>query len=246
MNYDFAWTIIDERRVYFARETRDESRPATAVCRLVSGVYAHEGFASLKVLRRRLHTTASFNEFDANLIKIAAKRCTFGTELDPTVVERSTDGDQVVDLSATPIGDPTADRTSLLGGLGTHLTDAEALEACRSLANAVPLEPERFASPRPVAALALDPDGRLLGAAVNNNVVNRLQHAEFNLVFGRFAANPIPAGTTIYASLSPCRMCAALLAKASVDGRGIRVVALVQDPGRYGRQEAVKVEIRRG
>lgn len=187
----------------------------------------------MRVLRCRIHTTTSINDFDAAVIKLGAKRCSYDASPDPGLLTGA------IDLSDLTVGDPTADRTQMLGGLGVTLSEGDAIRACQMLTETVPLEPERFASPRPVAALAVDRAGRLLGAAVNNNVVNRLCHAEFNLVFAHFVSDLIPAGSTIYTSLSPCRMCAALLARVAADGHGLRVVAMAMDTGRYGRQSSI-------
>lgn len=233
-----AWLTAADGRIFFARAPRrGPDSLATAACRLVAGIQRLAGWDSLKLLRRRIYTTASASEFDARLVQVAAKRITFDADFGVDVA-RAADA-AAVDLSLSPVGDGAADRAALLGGVGATFAPAEAVAACAALAASVPLEPDRFISSRPVGALVLDECGRLLAAAVNTNVVYRLHHAELNLVFNAFNRAPIPAGATVYTSLSPCRMCAALLARASADGSAVRVVSAALDPGRYGRQASV-------
>jgi tRNA(Arg) A34 adenosine deaminase TadA len=233
---ELAWLVAPGGKTYFARGRAGEL--ASATYRLVAGVQRAAGWDSLRVLRNRIFTTTAPNELDARLVQVAAKRIDFLADADALEL-----GGGAVDLSGTVIGDSAADRSLELGGKGTVLSPSDAAAAVARLAASVPLEPDRFTSSRPIGALAVDAEGRLLGAAVNTNVVYRLLHAELNLVFNDLMSGGLPRGSVVYTSLSPCRMCAALLARVAEDGARLRVVATAQDPGRFGRQDAIATEI---
>ena len=66
---------------------------------------------------------------------------------------------------------------------------------------------------RNVHAFLVAADGRILLEARNTNAVNRMRHAEVNLVHAWWArmGSPPPRDAWVAVSLKPCRMCAALL-----------------------------------
>lgn len=88
---------------------------------------------------------------------------------------------------------------------------------------------------RPVVAVLAGPDGRILYAARNAGGANRTLHAELCLVQGHGA---LPAGATVYTSLQPCRMCAAILVDAAAGPLAVRY--LEPDPGRLATRTALQ------
>lgn len=244
-NIDTAWITTGDGAVWSAESPSRETSPdlPSAVTKLVVGIYEQRGFDAWRLLRQRIFTTAQENVFDQEIVRVAAKRITFGASSSETPSDRSA----FVDLSATSVGDPVAQRDGrefFRWEGDTSQVDREALAAVAAMAGTIPLAPERFASPRPVAALIVSASGQVLGAAVNNNAVVRCRHAEFNLVHGLGESVRIPRAATLYVSLSPCRMCAALLAARADDGAELRVVAAQADLGALGRQKALRrVEI---
>lgn len=88
---------------------------------------------------------------------------------------------------------------------------------------------------RPVVAVLAGPDGTILHAARNAGGANRTLHAEVCLVQGHGA---LPAGATVYTSLQPCRMCAAILVDAAKGPISVRY--LEPDPGRLATRTALQ------
>lgn len=92
---------------------------------------------------------------------------------------------------------------------------------------------------RPVGAVLVDGAGEVIAAARNRNGRCRVRHAELSLVqaWGE-AKGPIPAGSTLWVTLQPCRMCAAWWVAAS-DGAA-RVVFAERDPGPMAQGTALE------
>lgn len=205
------------------------------IFRLVMGVYDRCGFNSFQVLRRRIHTSVQADELSRSVVKVGAKSCSFGHIFEAPIVE----AENSTDVSTSAIADPNSVRLTEM--LGLAIKPTEALSLCESLVATIPLEQERFYSSRPVAALLVDPEHRLLGAAVNTNAINRLRHAELNLILNLKLSltTPLVNGATLYTTLSPCVMCANFLSQVSADKSGLKVVASQLDKGRYGRHNVL-------
>lgn len=88
---------------------------------------------------------------------------------------------------------------------------------------------------RPVVAVLSGPDGRILAAARNASGGHRTLHAEVCLVQSH---GTIPSGSTIWTSLQPCRMCAAVLVGAAAGP--LRARHLLPDPGRLATRTALQ------
>jgi hypothetical protein len=216
-----AW-IEYEGRVYYTTETSSKTPDLGAVFRLISAIYERFAFQSFRVLRQRIFTTKSCNPTDRALIRLGAKRCTYDAAWPET-------GREFVDLNDTQLHDPISLR--LENETGRQLTSTEAKIICRDLADNVPLLPERFISSRPISAVLVDHEHRLLLAAVNTNAINRVRHAEINLLLHYLKIHnaALPIGATLYTSLSPCAMCARMLAELSEDGEHLQIVFLESD-----------------
>lgn len=93
------------------------------------------------------------------------------------------------------------------------------------IAASVPREGALPTLPRSVGAVLLDADGMVLGAAANTGGSDRTAHAEANLIrsWWQHSHAPLPIGSTIFCTLKPCKMCAALIWKAAQDPQSIRV-----------------------
>lgn len=100
--------------------------------------------------------------------------------------------------------------------------------------------PERLRD-RPVSALLVGPDGEVLEAARNTNGTNRVRHAEVNLI-ERWSAGGarIPVGASVLVGTQCCRMCAALLVRASEDPTGLDVRFALPETGRFGTHTALQ------
>jgi tRNA(Arg) A34 adenosine deaminase TadA len=223
-----AW--IDHASVrYFAASCESDFAIESSVLRLINGVYETCGTESLRVLRNRIFTTFDPSPVERRVVKLAAKRI--------QCVEANLDSigsSRQIDLSHLPLTDLRAERGSEF--IGTLLSQTDAVNLCRSIGDQVQISKHRYESPRKVAAILLGPKMQLVAAAVNSNELNRFRHAEVNLVSQFFAQTRslIPPGCVVITSLSPCRMCAQVLASMASDGANLRVIALERDSGRYG------------
>jgi tRNA(Arg) A34 adenosine deaminase TadA len=84
-------------------------------------------------------------------------------------------------------------------------------------------------------------EGELLAHAVNTNARNRFCHAEINLLRELHfrGLKGIPAGASLYVTLKPCRMCAAMILSFCENSESIRVFYDENDPGPNARRTAL-------
>lgn len=200
----------------------------TAVFELVQGVYEAFPGQAHALLRARILTTAPPRPLDRAVVQVAAKRLTAGVSpCEPQDVVR-------FDVS------PFARRARATARRRARVRCDDPAEVV-DIAQALPRGTGPLAAQdRPVVAALAGPDGRVLGATRNTAGRNRTLHAEVNLVQGWWAQHrtPLPDGSTVYVSLQPCRMCAALLAHAA--GGRLTVCYGAPDPGRFARGTALQ------
>ena len=213
-----------------SRDARQEWSSLGPVLPLILGVYDRLGHESLRVLRNRIFTNVPLKNFDRAAIRVAAKSCSF-VDVAPPIVE----SDCYIDVCPTLLLNTEPDLTAI--DHGRVLNSEEAMQLARSLAAQIPRQEEKYLSSRSVAAVLIDSKGKLLGTAVNTNRTNKARHAEVNLLLNWWVQErrPVPAGSVIYVTLSPCQMCAELIGLMAVDAVRMPVVAAELDPGRHGR-----------
>jgi hypothetical protein len=112
-------------------------------------------------------------------------------------------------------------------------TEAEAWAFLQKLVSEIPRGPVLHDWARPIAAVLVDADGRVLGAGVNSNSINKTLHAEVNLIQSYFLQThqSLPAGATLYVTHKPCKMCAAMIYESSPAGQPIQVRYLHEELG---------------
>lgn len=227
---DLAWVTHCEQ-TYAAASVAEG--PRSAVVDLIEGVREQVDDADY-VLRNRIYTTAARSELDDGIVKLAGRRWTHGVvETGGGHALRCTDVGPAARAAQRRMHDRvvrpplTADPMSVAADMADRATAAN---------HTVP----RHRADRPVgAALHVEGQGTLM-AARNHNGRNRVHHAEFCLASAWWAEHrcPLPAGTTIFVTLQPCRMCAAaLVAIAPVGGIVVRFRDV--DPGRLARCTAL-------
>jgi tRNA(Arg) A34 adenosine deaminase TadA len=113
------------------------------------------------------------------------------------------------------------------------------MEVAQQIAKGGRRDGHRARQDRPVGAVLVDPSGRLIAAARNRNGRCRVRHAELSLVqaWGE-ARGALPAGSTLWVTLQPCRMCAAWWVAAS--GGQSDVVFAERDPGPMAQGTALE------
>lgn len=217
-----AWLPLPDGTVAHVRHERAARTPRSPVLDLIQGVTLRWPDRAHALLRQRIRTTASA-PFDADVVKVLARRVTL---LPPG----SGGGSEGLDL--------TADATSARALARLEPVDGDPLEALRSLTAGV--VGGAVGMDRPVGAVLVGPDGRLLAGARNRAGEHPALHAELALLQAYDA--PIPEGCTLLVSLQCCRMCAALLVDAAPD---LDVAWLEPDPGRFARNTALASRERR-
>jgi hypothetical protein len=223
-----AW-LLDQTRVLAIRVEPDAvSTPALS---LVQAIWEHLPAQAHATLRARIRTTAPPCALDRATVQLAAKKLASGIEPQPGPVELP-----VLVLDPWLALARAKTRASVFDPGVSRVTDPRELDQW--------LPPEPAALPRalrdrPLVAALLDPEGRLLMAARNTSGSNRTLHAELNLVHAWWmaTARPLPAGSRLLATLRPCRMCAALIARAATPP--LEVLYLHHDPGPLAQHTAL-------
>lgn len=234
------WAFLEcEGTVYCARQDRGHGfTPTSAVTRLIQGVYGHHPRMARKIVRSRIYSSTPFTEMCLGMIKVAAKRASHLSA--PREDEGTASAFAYQDVGETECGlnrdfAPRGESTLPSGASGDweylKLAEKHSLEIPR------PADARLFEQHRPVAALLVSPDGKILEAALNANAANRTLHAEINLIQAYYRKNqaPLPRGSKIYTTLKPCKMCAGMIWTAAEDFRAIEVVYGEFDPGPNAR-----------
>jgi tRNA(Arg) A34 adenosine deaminase TadA len=215
-----AFLIADESLFY--AEAPALNRPGvSAVTQLIRGLWARDPRRALARLRGRIHVNHPLSPVCEGMIKVAAKR---SVVLDESDWKREFDRFEGPRLRVNPSEETPAH-------LGTQ-------------AYSSPLPPReipallgelkaRAPGPKPVAALLLGPDGRVLLGTWNGLDSDRTAHAELLLVAAWTSTHlgPPPAGSTVHVSLRPCAMCAAQILALAGRPERLRVVFHEEDPG---------------
>ena len=178
-------------------------------------------------LRRRIRTTDPVTPTDRAIADVAAKRVVhvqgFPAENPPSCVDVGAYAARARDTAKLATVDPgeTLVPRDILGWIASLVPNGADLPLARR--------------DRPVVAVLADPSGRVLAAARNAGGLNRSLHAEVCLVQG---FGTLPAGSTVFTSLQPCRMCAAILVDASAGPIFVRW--LHPDPGKLASRTVLQ------
>ncbi len=229
-----AWIAGEGNLVVFARGRLAPDNPLdSAVSRLIFGINMEFGEERYRLLRRRIFTDGSLSNWDQHLIKVCAKRVNTGGDF------RRVTGDGIRGIDVGHEIKPDASSVRATEHVGENLSPESALALVRQLAEAGDLAhsmAKTHLKPRGVASALVGIDGILLGAAVNTNHTCQPRHAEVNLFLNlsRDGIHQIPAGSTLYTSLKPCRMCASLILELD-SSKDLKIIAGCDDPGTFGR-----------
>lgn len=203
------------------------------VFELIERIYAAEAARpksrARSILRCRIFIDREPTPSERETVKVAAKRIEFSAGPPP--------------VSSLPLPElPPAEPFSFTWNdqpfaPGTAVREEE----IRPLLEALRARPEemraRWASDRPVSAILLDESRKLLSFAWNTHAAIRTRHAEWNLCENLFReGRKIPAGSRLYVSLKPCRMCAARIWELAEDPTRLSVHYLENDPGPFAQE----------
>jgi tRNA(Arg) A34 adenosine deaminase TadA len=219
-----AWIKTDET-TYSVSIPIDSSR--SAIVELIERIYHAESLRPVSrartILRERIFSAGEPTMVERETVKVAAKRISVAEAADIVSIE----------LPETP-SLPSFKIEGLVRGKvlapSEISVELERLKRQTSHAN------EKWTSDRAVAAILVDENGQVIETAWNTNAVIRTRHAEANLcTVLREAGQSIPAGSTLYVSLKPCRMCAAKIWDQAEDPARLKIVYFENDPGRLAQ-----------
>lgn len=219
--------LIDRDRVVFARAPH--TRWSTAVSALIAGVWQVAPRQALRLLRRPIYLLREPTEAEREMIRVAAKRW---RRVEPA--PEASAGWASLDVS------PAATVSRRLAATWLVATRSPApIEMARRVAAGGRRDGHRARQDRPVGAVLVDASGGVIAAARNRNGRCRVRHAELSLVQAWGEANgAIPADSTLWVTLQPCRMCAAWWVGAA--GGAVRVVFAERDPGPMAQGTALE------
>ncbi len=209
--------------------------PRSAVVELIERIYAREATAAVSrarsLLRLRIYTNRSPSEVERQVVKLTAKRLTHVEGGPPPNTSELRDEVPPEDFKHFE---------AVLGlSLESRIEIKKVPQLLRDLVAPTEVSP-RWKSDRPVGALLLDAEDRPLAWARNTNGIVRTRHAEWNLCEALVRNNlPIPVGSRLFASLKPCRMCAARILSVAMDPKRFEVVYMENDPGRFAQATAL-------
>lgn len=219
--------LLDGDRVVFARAPK--TAWGTAVSALIAGIWQAAPRQALRLLRRPIYLLREPTEAEREMIRVAAKRW---RQIEPA--QDAVTGWLSIDVSAAAA---ISRRLAAIWLVATPT--ATPMEMARVIAGGGRREGHRARQDRPVGAVLVGASGRVIAAARNRNGRCRVRHAELSLLQAWGEANgPIPAGSTLWVTLQPCRMCAAWWVAAS--GGAARVVFAERDPGPMAQGTALE------
>lgn len=225
---EYAW-LEAEGKLYHASASRAETQRAgrSPIITLIEKIYFTESFHSpsqaKRLLRERIHSTYAPSITERETVKIAAKRLAAPVESLPSEM-RAQIQECVPNLMKLPPLEPFRDSKLKMGERIDPVEIPRVLERLRLLG-------QKF--DRPVSALLIDSEDRVLGWSWNTNAVIKTRHAEWNLCAG--LPGKIPPGARFWVSLKPCRMCAARIWEQCEDPARIEVIYLENDPGPFAQ-----------
>ncbi len=225
--------LIHQDTLYVSRDATVGGRFSSPVAALVSGIAGMLPDRSRAILRERIHTNYPPTPLCEGVVKVAAKRMSMlDRDANRELRHPSPPFAREVEVYAPP---------ALEFGAGANCAGSRTLRP-DEVAPFLRALQENARGFKRVSALALGPDGALLGYAWSTAESNQTLHAEWNLARSIFAqrGGELPAGATIHSSLEPCAMCAAMILSLFREGEPVRMSFLEPDPGPAARNTCLK------
>lgn len=238
--FDLAW-VESQGKIFYAHYPQGQVAPSSAVVKLLQGLFDEYIDHSFFILRKRLFTTASTTEMCKGMIKVVAKR--INEQVAPvnhglTIVEEPVEigGDNTVMISSRYLS--AENKMPLLDvqkWIDSHQleTREDFMEAALNLSAVVPRGEVLHDYDRDIAAILIDPEGKLLGYGTNSNSKNKTLHAEVNLIqrYYRETGKKLPIGSVFYSTHKPCKMCAGMIYHCAENPDGLQVYYHIEEQG---------------
>lgn len=248
-------------RILYAKQARSalQHAPHSAITRLIQGIYEYDPRFARRILRNRIHTDAAPTEMCHGMVRVSAKALTLVSPGAMTAAPLPRESFSWIDAGLYA---PPTSSTAATTSPGFTEMDPSSHEEWLALAERIAGRQDSpqadlplYERNRKVAALLVSRENRLLHAAVNTNASNRTLHAEVNLLQSYYekCGHGVPAGSRIYTTLKPCKMCAGMIWHCAEEpfsvsvyfrdfdfGPGARLTVL--DPGTFERKRVARSE----
>ncbi|WP_413582798.1 Bd3614 family nucleic acid deaminase [Bdellovibrio sp. HCB288] len=229
-------------RVFFSHYRQNLMAPSSAVVKLLQGLFDRHIDHSFFILRQRIYTTAPITEMCRGMVKVVAKRITdlILPEADPDFSEtlefHEIDSSERTLSSVNQLSQQNqislVDLCATLPG-NTLNTDAKRLESAFKLSQIVPRGKVLHDFDRGIAAILISAQGEILSFGINSNSKNKTLHAEVNMVqrYFRETGRKLPAGSVVYSTHKPCKMCAGMIYNWSESTEQLKVIYGIEESG---------------
>jgi Cytidine and deoxycytidylate deaminase zinc-binding region len=182
------WAWLEHNGQIYWASGPDGLAPETAVSRLVQGIYERYPQQARAMVRNRIYLSGEKTPFCDGVVRVAAKRCTENQSLANVFPDNECPGLKGRRAPSCPVSSGSESGMEELPSLlperlvdfsAPTLSLSDAFALCSQLEDEIPRhDSERYKADRPVAALVLDANGRLIGQGANSGSRNRTRHAE--------------------------------------------------------------------
>jgi tRNA(Arg) A34 adenosine deaminase TadA len=236
--------LVYEDTVYFAKYYRQHPfEPFSAVTILIQGIWERYPELARRILRTRIYTTLRPTEMCHGMVKVAAKRLSFGIDPIKDSLCRPLKYEEFQRLPSYLQANYTFSLADLVTA-ASPTSHADFLDLASQLAIHVPRKEKLYFSDRPIAALLVSKDLEILGWELNSNSDNRTLHAEIKLIQNYYSKHntSLPPGSRIYSTLKPCKMCAGMIWTSASDILSTRIYYAHPDPGPMGKSTVLDAQ----
>lgn len=235
---NFAW-VIHEKKLYWVSDESLDTRCLSLVQLLIFNIFESHHDLSFFILRNCIYTTVPENPYDQASVKLAAKKVRYGQDKGALEDALST-FENKIQLNFN-LNSSVDFQNSKMNIEPSFLeSEMEVLKFIRKLEEKIPRGPVLHDYNRQIVAILVNERNEVLFANSNYNYRNKVLHAEINLV-GTYLEKRnlmIPAGSKIFVSLKPCRMCANVLHKSCEPG--VQIFYFKNDPGRLAQGSLIE------
>ncbi len=233
--------LVRDQTIYFSRAEMRAHTPYSPVVHLIQGIYDLDPLNAFRFVRKRIYTTARLTPMCLGMVKVAAQRVSELSRPRDHQLKFHFDLREIIPRKMLP----SALTQLFLNQSPIRFQSVpEAMNHARALTHQVSQAEQRYESDRPIAALLLSRDLKLLEFAVNTNARNRTLHAEVNLIQTYYArtGSAVPSDSFIISTRKPCRMCAGMIWHCAEDIQNLNIIYDEEDTGPNARSTILNAE----
>lgn len=229
----FAW-VEHENKLFYAVVSAETSFPLTPVTQLIQYLFDKYIDHSFFILRKRIFTTEKLTDLCQSMVRITAKRATGAIQGQDHGILIENKMEKLVDKEDLLIQSQHRQMHEFNQDKNIHPQTAPKI--LKNLLEKIPRGEVLHDYNRAIVAILADSEGKIISIAGNNNFKNKTLHAEICLMqdYATKFKKRVPAGSIIYSSLKPCKMCSDAILQ-YCEKAEVRVYFLEDDPGPLAR-----------